>query len=83
MSYAFIHEGGAILELRVIQEAAPGLENKRVIVKGKLIAPTTILAEEVQINLASPKVSILSRWKKKASARIARMLIHGRVANRD
>jgi len=71
VSFAFIHEGGARLELRVTREAASGLENKRVVVKGKLIAPATVLAAEVQIDVSSPKVSSLSSWTKKLSALIA------------
>jgi len=71
VSFAFIHEGGAVLELRMKREAASGLENKRVVVKGKWVAPTTILAEEVQVDVSSPKASSLSRWTKKASAIIA------------
>ena len=71
VSYAFIHEGGAALVLRMKREAAPRLENKRVVVKGKWIAPSTILAEEVQIDVSSPKVSALSNWTKKVSGIIA------------
>ena len=71
VSYAFIHEGGAIFELRGTQKAATGLENKRVIVKGRLISATTVLADEIQIDVSSPKASFLSHWTQKASAIIA------------
>lgn len=71
VSYIFVHEGGAQLVLRVTREAAAGLENKHLVVKGKFIAPATILAAEVQIDLSSPKVSFLSRWTKKTFGKIA------------
>ena len=70
VSYAFIHEGGARLELRVKPQAASELENKRVVVKGKFLAPGTVLAAEVQIDVSSPIVSSPS-WTKKLSGIIA------------
>ena|SRR5687768_11018494 len=75
VTYAFIHEGGAVLVLRMERESASGLENKRVVVKGRWTAPTTILAEEVQIDISSPKVSALSRWRKKMSGIIAQAIL--------
>ena len=49
--YVFDHNSGARLELRMTQRQTPALEHKRVLAKGELMPPATLVAEEVQLDL--------------------------------